>query len=308
MKRHIRSSARSARLGVTRLTIITRCRSRSFTKSRRRCQSMKDRADRRAARRLPISAAMMLPPVCAASSSRKRRLTSALPSASSTRIAARRSGPSAIRLSKVTVFLDAGMRSAAPGPLEPPAVSPCVVDGVSGIAVAEGVLDEAQIVPFVGEREAAGMAQRVRVHTRQTGTLGRRGDQVIDRLPGHGLTALGDEQPGQRVGAGSKVAPDGAQLVAGDGLLDREAALRGSFHNYRRLSLPDLQLRRAAAHVWNIRQGQTHWISGSSISSQRSLRPANTLAAADVVTRPRRRFEYWLPCAVFCARARRGAA
>jgi len=84
--------------------------------------------------------------------------------------------------------------------------------------------------------------------------------------------------------------------------------IRGSFHNYRRLSFPDLQLRRAAAHVWNIRQGQTHWISGSSISSQRSLRPANTLAAADVVTRPRRRFEYWLPCAVFCARARRGAA
>ena len=84
--------------------------------------------------------------------------------------------------------------------------------------------------------------------------------------------------------------------------------LRGSFHNYRRLSWPDLQLRRAAAHVWNIRQGQTHWISGSSISSQRSSRPANTLAAADVVTRPRRRSEYWLPCAAFCARARPGAA
>src|SRR4051812_20000068 len=229
MKRHIRSSARSARLGVTRLTIITRCRSRSFTKSRRRCQSMKDRADRRAARRLPISAAMMLPPVCAASSSRKRRLTSALPSASSTRITARRSGPSAIRLSGVTVFLDAGIWSAAPEPLEPPAVSPCVVDGVSGIAVAEVVLDEAQIVPLVGEREAAGMAQRVRVHPQQTGTLGRCGDQVIDRLPGHGLTALGDEQPGQRVGSGSKVAPDGAQLVTGDGLLDRETALEAAY-------------------------------------------------------------------------------
>src|SRR6478672_4954912 len=120
--------------------------------------------------------------------------------------------------------LDA-MLSSSPEPLEPPAGSTGVVDGVSGIAVAEVVLDEAQVVPLVGEREAAGMAQRVRVHTQQTGTLGRRGDQVIDRLPSHGLTALGDEQPGQRVGTGSKVAPDGAQLVTGDGLLDREAAL-----------------------------------------------------------------------------------
>src|SRR3954469_9790860 len=120
------------------------------------------------------------------------------------------------------------MPSASLEPFEPPTGSPCVVDGVSGIAVAEVVLDKAQIVPLVGEREAAGMAQRVWVHTQQTGTLGRRGDQVIDRLPGHGLTALGDEQPGQRVGTGSKVAPDGAQLVTGDGLLDREAALEAA--------------------------------------------------------------------------------
>src|SRR3954452_15257355 len=112
------------------------------------------------------------------------------------------------------------MLSTSPEPFEPPAVSPCVVDGVSGIAVAEVVLDEAQVMPLVGEREAAGMAQRVWVHTQQTGTLGRRGDQVIDRLPGHRLTALGDEQPGQRVRAGGEIAADGAQLVAGNGLLD----------------------------------------------------------------------------------------
>src|SRR3954464_10932232 len=67
------------------------------------------------------------------------------------------------------------------------------------------------------------------VHTQQTGTLGRRGDQGIDRLPGHGLTALGDEQPGQRVGTGSKGARDGAQLVAGNRLLDRETALEAAY-------------------------------------------------------------------------------
>src|SRR4051794_9912644 len=84
--------------------------------------------------------------------------------------------------------------------------------------------------------------------------------------------------------------------------------LRGGFHNYRRLSSPDLHPRRAAAHVWHIRQGQPHWISGSSISSPRSSRPASTLAAADAVTRPRRQSEYWPPCGAFCARARHGAA
>src|SRR4051812_37502262 len=73
------------------------------------------------------------------------------------------------------------------------------------------------------------MAQRVWVHTQQTGARRRHRDEIVHRLPGHGLTALGDEQPGQRVGTGSKVAPDGAQLVTGDGLLDREAALKAAY-------------------------------------------------------------------------------
>ena len=64
--------------------------------------------------------------------------------------------------------------------------------------------------------------------TPQTGTLGRRGDQIIDRLASHRLTPLGDEQPGQCVRAGGEIAPDGAQLVTGDGLLDREAALKAA--------------------------------------------------------------------------------
>ena len=121
------------------------------------------------------------------------------------------------------------MPSTSPEPFEPPTGSPRVVDGVPGIAVAEVVLDEAQIVPLVGEREAAGMAQRVRVHHSEAGTRRRRGDQVIDRLAGHRLTALGDEQPGQCVGTGSKIAPDGAQLIASNGLLDREAALKAAY-------------------------------------------------------------------------------
>src|SRR3954467_9671768 len=133
---------------------------------------------------------MLSPPSCAASSRRRRRFTSALPSASSTRITARRSEPSTIRLSRVTVFLDAGIWSAAPEPLEPPAVSPRVVDGVPGIAVAEVVLDEAQIVPLVGEREAAGMAQRVRMDVGEAGARRRRRDEVVHRLTRHRLAPL----------------------------------------------------------------------------------------------------------------------
>src|SRR4051812_48697721 len=54
-------------------------------------------------------------------------------------------------------------------------------------------------------------------------------DEVVDRLARHRLAALGDEQPGQCVRAGGEIAADGAQLVAGDGLLDREAALEAAY-------------------------------------------------------------------------------
>src|SRR4051794_29789537 len=47
--------------------------------------------------------------------------------------------------------LDA-MLSSSPEPLEPPTGSTGVMDGVPGIAVAEVVLDEAQVVPLVGQR------------------------------------------------------------------------------------------------------------------------------------------------------------
>ena len=66
----IRSSAKSARVWATRSTIIDRCSSRSFTNSRRFCQSTDDRADLRAVMRLLISAAMVSPPTWAAGTSR----------------------------------------------------------------------------------------------------------------------------------------------------------------------------------------------------------------------------------------------
>ncbi len=78
---------------------------------------------------------------------------------------------------------------------------------------------------LVGEREAAGMAQRVRVDVGEAGARRRRGDEVVHRLARHRLAPLGDEQPGPCVRTDGEIAADGAQLVAGDWLLDREAAV-----------------------------------------------------------------------------------
>src|SRR4051794_10877386 len=113
----------------------------------------------------------------------------------------------------------------SPQSLEAPTRCAGVVDGVPGVAMAEVVLDEAEVVALVSQREAARLAQRVRMHPRQASTFGRRGDQVVDRLRGERLAAFGDEQPGQRVGAGGERTLDGAQLVAGNRLLDGQPAL-----------------------------------------------------------------------------------
>ena len=85
-----------------------------------------------------------------------------------------------------------------PQTLEAPACGSRVVDGVPGVAVAEVVLDEVEVVALVGQREAAGVPQRVRVNVRQACPPGRGADEIVDRLPGERLASLGDEQPGQR--------------------------------------------------------------------------------------------------------------
>ena len=58
------------------------------------------------------------------------------------------------------------------------------MEGVPGVAVAEVVLDQAEVISLVGQREAAGVPQRVRMHVRQAGPSGRSTDEVVDRLPG----------------------------------------------------------------------------------------------------------------------------
>src|SRR3954447_25180258 len=117
-------------------------------------------------------------------------------------------------------------RLSPPEPLEPAAGHARVMDCGLGVAMAQVVLDEAQIVALVGQIEAARVAQHMRVDGPEPRPLGCRADQVIHRLARERLVALGDEQPGQPIRPRGEIALNGAQLGAGDWLLDRQAVLQ----------------------------------------------------------------------------------
>jgi len=116
-------------------------------------------------------------------------------------------------------------RGSAPEALEAALGDAGVVDGVLGVAVAEVVLDKAKIVASIGQREVAGMPQHVGMDGRKTGARRRNGDEVIYGLTGDWLAAFGEEQLGSATALGRQVALDGAQLVAGDGMLDVQSSL-----------------------------------------------------------------------------------
>ena len=129
---------------------------------------------------------------------------------------------------KVCVLAICALRS-PPQPFEAPACRSGVMDGVLGVTVAQVVLNDPQIVALVGKMKAAGVTQGMRMNAVQPGALGRRSDEVVDRLPSEWLAALGKEQPGQFASAPGEVTPDRAQLVAGDGLLDRQPTLEPAY-------------------------------------------------------------------------------
>jgi hypothetical protein len=67
------------------------------------------------------------------------------------------------------------------------------------IAMAEVILDEPQVVAFVGESESTGMTKHVRMYWCQPRPRSGNGDEVVHRLPSEWLAAFGKEQPGQSV-------------------------------------------------------------------------------------------------------------
>jgi hypothetical protein len=64
-------------------------------------------------------------------------------------------------------------------PLEATARGTGVVDGVSRVAMAEVILNEVQVVAFVGEGESARMTEHVRVDRRQPGAFGGGGNEIV---------------------------------------------------------------------------------------------------------------------------------
>ena len=63
---------------------------------------------------------------------------------------------------------------------------------------------------------------------RQPSPLAGLAKKVVDGLPGHRGSPFGEEQPGEAVVTGPKIGPDGTQFVAGDGVLDVEAAFEAA--------------------------------------------------------------------------------
>jgi hypothetical protein len=124
-----------------------------------------------------------------------------------------------------------------------------VMNGVLGISVTKVILHRPQISALVGQVVAAGVAEHVRPDAPELCGLSSDPHDKIDGLPGELCLPLGHEQPGQIVLPGGEVALDGAEFVAGDRVLDAQAALEasprpasGRQQPRRRQSLPSSQL------------------------------------------------------------------
>src|SRR4029077_11049980 len=131
-----------------------------------------------------------------------------------------------------------------PQALEPMPRNPGVIGRVLGIAVTQVVLHCAQVGALVGEVVAAGMAEHVRPDAPELCGLASDPHDIIDGLAGELCLPLGHEQPRQIVLPGGEVALDRAQLIAGNRVLDAEAALEASDPQPRPL---DIEL--AAPHL-----------------------------------------------------------
>ena len=59
--------------------------------------------------------------------------------------------------------------------------------------MAKVILDQSQIVSFVGERKSARMTKHVGMDRRQAGAIGGGANQVVHGLSGQWLTTFGDE-------------------------------------------------------------------------------------------------------------------
>ena len=82
-------------------------------------------------------------------------------------------------LMTIEEFINENRPDSTPKSLEASGGDACVVNGVLGIGMPKVILDQAQVVAAVGEREAAGVPQHVRMYWQQPGPRGRLGDETM---------------------------------------------------------------------------------------------------------------------------------
>src|ERR1700682_3391086 len=99
---------------------------------------------------------------------------------------------------------------------------------MSGVALAQLLLDKPEIVAPIRQGEAARVAQHVWMDRRQSGTPRRGRDQVVDRLTGECLATFGYEQPGESVQTGGQMALDRAEFITRDRLFDSQPVLEAT--------------------------------------------------------------------------------
>jgi hypothetical protein len=99
------------------------------------------------------------------------------------------------------------------------------MDGMSGVPVAEEVLDQPEVVAPIREGEGAGVPQHVGMDRRQSGAPRRGRDQVIDGLTGVRLDAFQYEEPEESIRTGGQIALDRAEFIARDRLFDGQPVL-----------------------------------------------------------------------------------
>lgn len=114
----------------------------------------------------------------------------------------------------------------APYSLEPYRRGAGIAGGMAGIAMAEIILDQAQIAACMGERMAAGMAQHMRMDRPEAGPPGDRGNEIVDGLAGQRLATFREKQPRHSILPHRQDTPQGAELVSGQGLVSGKTAFQ----------------------------------------------------------------------------------
>ena len=102
------------------------------------------------------------------------------------------------------------------------------MDRVFRVAMPQVVLYESKVVALVGQVEATGVAEGVRVDRFQARSLSCGVHKIADRLASQRLPAFTEKQPREFALPLAQVPLDRAKLIAGNRMFDGQAVLQSS--------------------------------------------------------------------------------